>query len=145
MEGARTDGRKLLTGNRFAVLADGNTAEEIGAGAEAVDKKVTSTGVGAEAADKQVTSTGVGAEAAASEVEHAAVEKSTALMQLLRQQVADLQADVLTIDAVDAGLKARGSPHLIAMRTWAMAELARLDVQLGLVGQDRVSGCQSSG
>ena len=66
-------------------------------------------------------------------------------MQLLRQQVADLQADVLTIDAVEAGLMARSSPHLIAMRTWAMAELARLDVQLGLVGQDRVSGCQSSG
>ena len=64
--------------------------------------------------------------AEADEVDYAA-EAEPALMQQLRQQRADLQKDVLIIDA---GLATRSSPHLFNLRSWAMAELARLEVRM---------------
>ena len=52
----------------------------------------------------------------------------------LTQQAAVLKSDLLIIDTAMSSGSSGAATALIAMRTWAIAELARLEVQLAIVG-----------
>ena len=58
-------------------------------------------------------------------------------IQLLMQRVADLKSDMLIIDSGLSACRTGAATALIAMKTWAIAELARLEVQLAMIAMVR--------